>query len=140
MIYDGRSTTNYEERVRLAHRERHDCPDQRAYLRFDGIAAEISGYTRAKKSWPLHVSISWHEEPTDYAILPSFTIEEHQIKVRIGLEGPDHEKMIGELWRLTDAAGEADISFAVLYDESRGRLSPSVERMLIGTRVLPWAF
>gem|GEM_PF-6709338 len=93
-----------------------------------------------KEESPLAVSISWYKEPTDYAILPSFTIEEDQIKVRIGLEGPDHEKMIGELWRLTDAADEADISFAVLYDESRGRLSPSVERMLIGTRVLPWAF
>jgi len=93
---------------------------------------------RAKKGWPLSVSISWYEEPTDWALSPSFAIEDDKLKASILLEGPEHETMIRELWRLTDVADETDISFIVVHDERLGRLSPKVERLLIGTRVLPW--
>lgn len=108
-------------------------------LLFGGIAVETSGYKAAEKRWPLNVSIAWFEEPNDYAIVPSFAIEDDKIQVSIGLEGPEHEAMIRELWRLTDAADEADISFTVRHDERPGRLSSNVERLTIGTRVLPWA-
>ena len=130
-------STSYEGRVRLVDRERHASPEAKAYFRFDGIAAEDSGYFSAKERWPLIVSISWYEEPNDWALRPTFVIEDDKLKVRILLEGPQDETMIRELWRLTDAADETDISFTVVHEERQGRLRSNVLSLLIGTRVLP---